>query len=156
MNNKISIVTGKIQSGKTTGLFKFINTKESVDGILCPIVNNKRVLYHISSKTMKTFEVSKSGEGTISIGKYIFLQKSFDWANEKLLNGFSANPKYLIIDEIGKLELKGEGLYKSLVKILELSNNSNTQLILVIRDYLLDEALKILSIPSEQYSILKL
>ena len=156
MNKQINIVTGKIQSGKTTGLFKFINTQKSVDGILSPIVNDKRVLYNISSKTMKIFEVSKSSEETISIGNYTFLQKSFDWANEKLLNGFSANPEYLIVDEIGKLELNGEGLYKSVIKILDQSKNSNIQLILVIRDYLLDEALKFFSISDNQYRILKL
>ncbi len=156
MNKKIKIVTGKIQSGKTTRLFQFINTQKSVDGILSPIVNDKRVLYHISSKAMKKFQVNKSNEDTISIGNYIFLQESFTWANKKLLNGFSANPEYLIIDEIGKLELKGEGFYPAIKKILEQSNNSSTKLILVIRDYLLEDALQFFIIANDQYEILNL
>lgn len=156
MKNKINIVTGKIQSGKTSGLFKLLNTRYSVDGILSPIVNEKRVLYHIASKTIKRFEVDESNEKTISIGNYIFLQESFDWANEKLIKGFSNKPDFLVIDELGKLELKGKGFYPSIKEILEIKDNSATQLILVIRDYLLDEVLHYYGICDNEYEILNI
>lgn len=156
MKNKINIVTGKIQSGKTSGLFKLLNTRYSVDGILSPIVNEKRVLYHIASKTIKRFEVDESNEKTISIGNYIFLQESFDWANEKLIKGFSSKPDFLVIDELGKLELKGKGFYPSIKEILEIKDNSATQLILVIRDYLLDEVLHYYGICDNEYEILNI
>ncbi len=156
MKNKINIVTGKIQRGKTSGLFKLLNTRYSVDGILSPIVNEKRVLYHIASKTIKRFEVDESNEKTISIGNYIFLQESFDWANEKLIQGFSSKPDFLVIDELGKLELKGKGFYPSIKEILEIKDNSATQLILVIRDYLLDEVLHYYGICDNEYEILNI
>jgi nucleoside-triphosphatase THEP1 len=156
MKNKINIVTGKIQSGKTTGLFKLLNTRYYVDGILSPIVNEKRVLYHIASKTIKRFEVDESNEKTISIGNYIFLQESFDWANEKLIKGFSNKPDFLVIDELGKLELKGKGFYPSIKEILEIKENLTTQLILVIRDYLLDEVLHYYGICDNEYEILNI
>jgi nucleoside-triphosphatase THEP1 len=156
MKNKINIVTGKIQSGKTSGLFKLLNTRYYVDGILSPIVNEKRVLYHIASKTIKRFEVDESNEKTISIGNYIFLQESFDWANEKLIKGFSSKPDFLVIDELGKLELKGKGFYPSIKEILEIKDNSATQLILVIRDYLLDEVLHYYGICDNEYEILNI
>lgn len=154
MKNKIKIVTGKIQSGKTTKLFNFVSTKNSIDGILSPIVNHKRVLYHISSKTIKIFETKSKVNGTIAIGNYIFLQESFDWANKKLLQGFYNKPKYLVIDEIGKLELNGKGFYPSVKKILEIKDNLSTQLILVIRDYLLDKSLHFFDI--DKYEILNI
>jgi nucleoside-triphosphatase THEP1 len=156
MNKKIRIVTGKIQSGKTTSLFRFANSQKSIDGILSPIVNCKRRLYHISSKTVKDFEIDQSSEETISVGKYFFLKKSFKWANSKLLEGFSKSPEWLIIDEIGKLELKGEGFHSATQKILMDKINSNTKIILVIRDYLIEEALKYYNIAHNDYTFLEL
>jgi len=152
----IQIVTGKIQSGKTTRLFKYANSLKSVDGILAPIVNDKRRLYHISSKTVKDFEVDQLNKNTISVGKYFFLKNSFIWANEKLLESFSNSPDYLIIDEIGKIELKGEGLHIAAKKIIEERKKSKTTILLVIRDYLLKEALDYYNIAEEDYSILEL
>lgn len=151
---KIKIVTGKIQSGKTTSLFKFINENKNTDGILAPIVNNKRTLYHISTKTIKEFEAEKHSANTVSVGKYHFLNESFYWANEKLIESFNSSVKYLIIDEIGKLELRGEGLHKSTQVILNEIKNSDKILILVIRDYLLDEILKYYNITEHEYEVL--
>ncbi len=156
MNNKIKIVTGKIKSGKTTSLFRFMNLQKSVDGILAPIVNDKRRLYHISSKTVKDFEVDHQNENTISVGKYFFLKDSFNWANEKLIESYIKEPDWLIIDEIGKLELQGEGLHTSTKKILGERNKYRTFIILVIRDYLLEESLKDYNISEGDYDILKL
>jgi len=101
---KIYIVTGPIQTGKTTRLFNFIKAKNSVDGILAPVVNNKRALFHISTKQLKILEAENPGEKTIPVGKYNFLKEVFEWANKKLLKSFNAKPEWLIIDEVGKLE----------------------------------------------------
>ena len=138
--SKIKIFTGPVHTGKTTRLFKYISDKQSVDGILSPIVNEKRIIYHISSKTIKEFEVKNSSENTITIGKYIFLNKSFDWANEQIIVGNNSNNEILIIDEIGKLELKSEGLHKSISAVLS-NPLIKSELILVVRDYLFEEVI---------------
>ncbi|MDX1700105.1 MAG: nucleoside-triphosphatase, partial [Melioribacteraceae bacterium] len=143
-------------SGKTTKLFTYIKKLPSVDGILVPIVNEKRMLYHISSKVMKVFEVDKESSKTVSIGKYIFLKESFDWANQKILQSYNDEPDYLVIDEIGKLELRKEGLHDSFATILKSISHSNTSLILVIRNYLLNEVMRTYNIPEENYEILEL
>ena len=156
MNRKIKIVTGEIQSGKTTSLFSFANLHKSTDGILAPIVNDRRKLYHISSKTMKELEIYQQSKKTISVGKYFFLKDSFIWANQKLIESFLKSPNWLIIDEIGKLELLSEGLHAATKRILYERNKSETTIILVIRDYLLDKALKHYSISDEVYDILEL
>lgn len=156
MTPKIKIVTGKIHSGKTTSLFKFIGEHKNADGILTPIVNNKRTLYHISTKTIKEFEAVTLSSNTVSVGKYHFLKESFTWANKKIIESFNSSAEYLIIDEIGKLELRGEGFHKSTKEILGKLNNSNSILILVIRDYLLDEILKYYNIMEQDYEVLVL
>lgn len=154
MSNKIKIVTGKIQTGKTTRLFVFANSHKSVDGILSPVVNNKRMLYHLSSKTIKEFETSDHSKNIISVGKYDFLAESFNWANNKINKSFLEKPEWLIIDEIGKLELKGLGLHPSVNTILSQKNNEYVKIILVIRDYLLSDALDFYQIQKDQYEII--
>ena len=151
---KIYIVTGKIQTGKTTGLFSFASNNKSVDGILAPIVDGQRRLYHISSKTLKNFEVKEHNNSTVSVGKYLFLSESFNWANSKILESFNNSPDWLIIDEIGKLELKGEGLHRSVESVIKKVDTSTTKIILVIRDYLLNEALELYGISDSDYEIL--
>ena len=142
MSNEIYIVTGKIQSGKTTRLFEFIKNHKSVDGILAPIVNGKRKLFHISSKELKELEVPYSDNSTISVGKYNFLKEAFKWGNAKLLESFSNEPEWLIIDEIGKLELLGKGLEPAISEIFQSLIKNKTKIILVIRDYLVDEVIQ--------------
>ncbi|MCP5062418.1 MAG: hypothetical protein GY936_08145 [Ignavibacteriae bacterium] len=156
MKKKIYIVTGPIHSGKTTRLFKFVVNQNSIDGILAPIVNEERKLYHISSRKIKNLEVSESSDETISIGKYHFLQESFDWANANLIKSFNQVPDWIIIDELGKLELKREGLHKSASYILDKINDSSTKIILVIRDYLLEDIIEFYGISKEEYEILDL
>ena len=156
MNPRIKIVTGKIHSGKTTSLFRFISENKAADGILAPIVNERRRLYHISTKTIKDLEVDKKSEGTISVGKYHFLNESFKWANKKLLESYNLPTTYLIIDEIGKLELNGGGLHESTKEIVERIRNSEKYLILVIRDYLLKDVLQYYQINKHDYEILHL
>lgn len=153
---KIRIVTGPIQSGKTTKLFKYVYEIKNIDGILAPIVNDKRRLYHISSKTIKELEIDRPSEKTISVGRYHFLRESFIWANECLSNSFYSNTNNLIIDEIGKLELMGEGLHKATCEIINNIDNSNKNLVIVVRDYLLKDVLEYYSITPKNYEILNL
>lgn len=156
MNKRIKIVTGKVQTGKTTRLFTFTHSHDSVDGILAPIVNEKRKLFHLSSRTMKELEVDEPNNNTISIGKYHFIKESFTWANEKLIESFNSYPEWLIIDELGKLELKGEGLHKATSFILKNKSELEINVILVIRDYLFEEMLKYYNISNVEYEILEI
>lgn len=156
MKNQIRIVTGPIQSGKTTRLFKFVNTQTSVDGILSPIVNDKRVLYHIGSRTIKEFEVNSFDKNIIEVGKYKFLQASFDWGNKILIAGLRKNPEWLIIDEVGKLELQEKGFHNSLKLILTELEIFDTKLVLVIRDYLMKETIIKYNLDQFGYEIMEI
>ena len=141
MNNKVIILTGEIQTGKTTLLQQFCRQRNDVAGILTPVVNGKRVFYDIAGKNSFSMEAS-GDEDSIPIGKYVFSVAAFAKANNILLSAVAHNDcKYLIIDEIGPLEIKQQkGLYQSLNKIPGSSFNYN--LIIVVRQSLVDEALK--------------
>ncbi|MEG8945928.1 nucleoside-triphosphatase [Rosettibacter firmus] len=151
MKNKIYIITGLSKTGKTTRLMNWALNQKSIDGILQPVVDGKRCFYHISSRTLMLLG-SDDDFNTIKVGKYKFNQEAFKWANEKLINTSDKNYEWLVIDEIGLLELQGKGLDKS-IKII-LKNSTSMNLIFVIRESLLNKALQHYNI--KDYQILEL
>ncbi len=139
---RLYILSGPIHSGKTTRLSKWIQSEHKVDGILQPVINGKRFLQHMSSGEKRQLEMSEtfSDKNVIKIGQYLFDQAVFNWAQEKLLIAGRNDLDWLVIDEFGKLELKGEGLEPAISKIInEKAENSNANIIVVVRDYLLSE-----------------
>lgn len=140
MSNNIIIFTGQIQIGKTTLLQHFCTQQNNVAGILTPIVNGKRVFYNIEDKVFFEMEAA-ADEEKLAIGKYLFSAEAFVKANNILLAASKkADIKYLIIDEIGPLEIKKQqGLYQSLKKII--NSDFTYTLILVVRQSLVDEVI---------------
>ncbi len=141
---KIYILSGKTGIGKTTFLANWIK-ENNADGILAPVLNSKRHLHHISSNQIKKLEVAYKAENkkTISVGKYLFDENIFEWAREKLFESFKSNPEWLVIDEIGPLELNGKGLEPAISQILKsIDNQSKIKIIFVVRENLIDKFFK--------------
>ncbi|GAB2833424.1 nucleoside-triphosphatase [Ferruginibacter profundus] len=140
MSHKVIILTGEIQTGKTTLLQQFCLQQPNVAGILTPVVNSKRMFYDIAEK--KYFDMEALGnEEPLAIGKYLFSAAAFTKANNILLAA-DKNAGYLIIDEIGPLEVrKQQGLYQSFKEIL--SATFNSALIIVVRQSLVDEMIAV-------------
>ena len=141
----IYILTGEIRSGKTSALLKWCKNRNDVDGVLCPDnAEGKRYFLEVKSKNEFEFETELDTEAIIEIGNFKFLKSAFEKANTYLLAVASENEsQYLIIDELGKLELKKEGLHLSAERLIpNYETNENKHLILVVRDYLLDAVLE--------------
>jgi len=91
---------------------------------------------------------SPTDSNVIAIGKYIFNTRAFDHAKEVLRTALNQRKDWLIIDEIGPLELKGGGFDNILREILSEKDDKhqpqkgNIQLILVIRESLVDAIVK--------------
>ena len=103
----IYIFTGEINSGKTNSLLKWSKEKPYIFGILTP-KNEKRERYFLDLNSGITFkmEANEFDVNTISVGPYLFKKESFDLANQILGNTVKKlNKGFLIIDELGKLEL---------------------------------------------------
>jgi nucleoside-triphosphatase THEP1 len=133
--SSIKIISGPINSGKTTALFKWAAERSGIDGVLQPVIEGKRFLYHINSRTV--FSLEPAGEeDALTVGKFRFSRNAFRWANGKLIEAVKQNYDALIFDEIGKLESEGEGLAPALNYALESSGSAS--LILVVRENLLD------------------
>lgn len=127
------ILTGAIQSGKTTALQEWLKDKNA-RGILSPVVNDVRKLYAIQEKIDIPFQAPVCLPHTISVGRFHFYTKAFDRANEILLKEAIAD--WCVIDEVGPLELRGQGFFPALEKLLK---NPSGNLLLVVRSSLLEE-----------------
>lgn len=138
----IYILTGHIRTGKTTALLEWSKNRTDVDGLLSPDDEfGKR--YFLKIKNQETFplEVSIDSNNVITIGNFKFLKSAFEVANDYLISaGNEKRTKYLVIDELGKLELLNEGLYQAAENLIPIyENDEYHHLILVVRSALLNE-----------------
>jgi nucleoside-triphosphatase THEP1 len=154
MSNKIIILTGEVQTGKTTSLQQFCAQRNNVAGILTPIIKGKRMFYDISGKISFEMEASE-GEEKLIIGKYLFSAASFKKANHILLQESKRDHiGYLIIDEIGPLEIKQQkGFYNSFTAIL--NSLFSYTLIIVVRQALVEDVVALFNLKSYNTEIHK-
>ena len=152
MNKEILVLTGPIKTGKTTRLLNWLSDKENVYGIATPIVENKRVFYDLFEKKYFAMEAGNDEKEILTIGKYVFSKKGLKNAEEIIEKGIQ-NSQFLVIDEIGPLELKGEGFCNVLEKVLKIEKR-NFILLLVVRDSTLSEVLRFFKI--DRYKIFEI
>lgn len=148
MNDEILILTGPVKTGKTTRLLNWLSDKENVHGIATPIVENKRVFYDLFEKKYFPMEAGSDENEILTIGKYVFSKNGFKKAEGVIEKGMQ-NSLYLVIDEIGPLELKGEGFCGVLEKVLKVEKRDFI-LVLVVRDRVLSEVLNFFEIDRYQ------
>ena len=151
----IDILTGPIQSGKTTHLISWLKFHKNCAGILAPVVDTKRQLYSIHNEEFHPFEVTENtsqDEEFLTVGKYRFRKTSFEWARLQLEQAIKLKPQWLVIDEIGPIELRGEGLEPQVSKIIsKYPRSRKNRVILVIREQLLEKAIEFYNLGDETH-----
>lgn len=145
-NKQIFIFTGPIRSGKTTALTRWA-AAVAAKGILTPDnETGRRMLHCLSSNRQLALELpAYTEEDGISVGRFFFSRKAFGAGQQQLLRDMEEDPPWLLIDEVGKLELqRSEGFEPALSHILQRYQSGLMQgrLLLVVRDSLLEEALR--------------
>ncbi len=144
MKREILILTGPIQSGKTTLLLIWAK-QQHIAGILTPLVEGHR--HFLDIETGKFFPMIASEEETqvLEIGKYRFSATGFEKATILLKQACSKpGHSFLVIDEIGPLELnRQKGFYEILLFLLD-NLEMNCRIVLVVRDKCLPEASRLL------------
>lgn len=153
--NKIFIVTGQIKTGKTTRLMKWVNQQNNIDGILQPVIEDKRFIYHIASRTLKELETN-SKENITSIGKYNFSNETFEWCKAIINDSIKKNLDWIIIDEVGPLELNGKGLEPAFSNLLSERENIKSKILVVVRQEMLDKFLAHYKIQNNEFEIFEL
>jgi nucleoside-triphosphatase THEP1 len=141
MSHKIIILSAGIQTGKTTLLQQLCKQQNNIGGILTPVVEGERKFYDILQKLFFAMEASADKE-KLAIGKYLFSSAAFSKANNLLLEATQKpGMEYIVIDEIGPLEIKWQqGFYQSLKKIT--ARKVGFTLILVIRSSWVEQAMQ--------------
>jgi nucleoside-triphosphatase THEP1 len=122
----IDILTGKVQTGKTTLLRKItLELKRKgvrVGGFLNLSVYEKDQvigydLYNLKEETMRPFLRKQGQTNWEKIGPYSFIPDTLELAKSTILR--AKNIDICFVDEVGPYELEGKGLWPSLVAILE-------------------------------------
>lgn len=125
----IFILAAPIRSGKTTSLIKWSAGRNDVHGILTPLVDGKRVFMNVWTKEQWPMEAT-GDEEKLLVGRFQFSKAGFEKAIDIIKNAIDENG-WLIIDEIGPLELRGEGFHDVLKEIL---GKRKENILLVVRE----------------------
>ncbi|MBA4406834.1 hypothetical protein C0389_06130 [bacterium] len=141
---KIYFLTGPVHTGKTTRLMHWVTSQKNIDGIFQPVIDEKRFIYHIASRTLKLLDLPSAthDEKVIKIGKYFFSRDVFAWSQKILTDGFEKELDWLIIDEIGPLELSGTGFEPAITKIFSENEKFRGNILCVVRDSILEKVIE--------------
>jgi nucleoside-triphosphatase THEP1 len=138
MKPKVYILSRPVRTGKTTELTDWVKNK-NVAGVLMPDENERRQLLNLQSREVFNIQVLEANDNTVTVGHFHFDKTIFERANEILLEAVERNPDWIIIDEVGKLEIeKGVGLEPAVSEVIM---HYNGKLLLVVRDSLLEKAI---------------
>ena len=133
----IYILSGPVRSGKTSRLLLWIYRRSDVGGILTPVFYKKRYVLNIPAKTVRLLDAGEKDADVITVGDHRFSQRAFDWARQLLADALSAGYRWIVVDEIGFLELHGGGLDSVVKTILSKGAATNgRRLLLVVRENL--------------------
>jgi molybdopterin-guanine dinucleotide biosynthesis protein A len=140
------VITGEVQSGKTTWGTKYCNwLKERnfiVGGVLCPEVKNNglRVGYNVvdvrtgQSSVFGRFITDTDFPG-VEVGRYRISYDGLEFANRVIIEALDGRCDMIFIDEIGHLELAGHGIAEVARIALHKAANTTT----IVRKTLLTE-----------------
>ncbi len=126
----IFILSKPVHSGKTSSIVEWASDKNNVFGIITPVIDGKRMFMDAYSKNKFDMEATGSDEETLEIGRFIFSKNAFDKASGIITSAID-EPGWVIVDEVGPLELKQQGFHQALIKLLE---SRNGKILLVIRE----------------------
>ena len=152
-------ITGPINSGKTTMLYALCSRIDSagysIGGVIQVLPLPHAEKRDVSLSDQGTGEVRKlmqleAQDGWISFGRFYYDRATFTWAAEKI-EQFMASSDYMIIDEIGPIEMQDDGLHKIYQKVLKSFHGT---VITVVRENLLDTVLNKYDIKREKVLIL--
>jgi len=157
VKNRITIITGKVRSGKTTYLGKLISTLDDVGGIIQVAEGNRRFFVDIVSSEKIEITSEYIDQDTFKLGNFIFRRSAFIWAKGKLEKSLKGGHSTIAIDEYGPLELKGEGLEPFFSKFMNnIMINSDHKLVVVVREGLLKNFLNKFDLKEAEIKIEKI
>jgi nucleoside-triphosphatase THEP1 len=144
----VHIVTGKINSGKSTTIMSLYNSNQVGDGFLS-VKRMSRDKVHgyeimkLSTKQTKLMVVheefqSKDIKISCTIGPYLFIEDTLLYVENEIQEMIKNNISPIYLDEIGQLELYDQCFDNIFQQII----NSNTEVYITVREELIDKVIK--------------
>lgn len=143
MKKKIYLLSAPVQSGKTTKLLELLSLpNKKIGGFLSPDIGNSRVLINPENAAVVNFQVTDVNmeSSIVQIGRFNFRKSAFDEAGLWTIGQINRGLPFVVIDEIGKLELKNKGFH-SLIQQMIILHKENQSFLFVVRDYLVEDVI---------------
>ncbi len=124
----VYLVTGPVGAGKTTFLKDLVSELKKkgiktagllAEGVIEDGEKKGYRLVSVSDDEKKPFGYVKAKRGKVSTGKFTFSPDAVRWGEDVLWKGVVNGKDVLIIDEVGSLELKGQGWARAIEGILK-------------------------------------
>lgn len=154
------VVTGPINSGKTTRLFTLCSRLDSlgfsIGGVIqvMPLPNREKRNWILSDQgtgEIRTLMTTEEMPDWVPFGRFWYDQGVFNWASETILS-HNTHYDYITVDEIGPLELQGRGLAQAYRKLVHTYRGT---VITVIREELLEQVLEHFEIEKSSVAVLR-
>ncbi len=157
MSKRIKVLTGTINCGKTTYAAAMVSEKRAQGSIVGGVLS--KAFWDNGAKRGFYFEDISSGErillcaeegyggeelkksGGPDTGRFFFNPDAFLFAEKTLLA--ARNADIIIIDELGRLEAAGKGLYPVTTQLID---QFAGELVLIIRRELVEDILEVLQV----------
>ncbi|MEM6337724.1 MAG: hypothetical protein AAF752_14225, partial [Bacteroidota bacterium] len=140
---RITLLTGPKQSGKTTSLQQ---EYAGAWGILQPVEAGVRWVRDAATGEGKQLEAGDKADEqeVVSVGRFRFSRAAFAWAVDRLREaaGAAQPGEWLLVDEIGPLELRGEGVAPALPAVWAASRRG-VRVLLVVREGMAEEVAEV-------------
>ncbi len=140
----VIIVTGKINSGKTTKLLDLFKDDLSIDDGFVSIkkFNKSHEVEGYALQRLMTMDeypwLSKSTPSNEKIGDYYINQKTLEIVEKIISDLLTSRVQNIYLDEVGRLELEGRGFDKIIKEILK----HDVNLTIAVRDKFVDEVVE--------------
>jgi nucleoside-triphosphatase len=113
MIRRVRILHGDIGSGKTARARDWatqqVMTGRLVGGVLARKTSEGRRFVDLMTGDEVPLEQPADGEEALAVGRFLFRRAAFDWAIVRVEAAVSAGAQAVIIDEVGPLEMRGDG-----------------------------------------------
>lgn len=147
MKQNILLLTGDIQTGKSSALRTLFKGRSDCRGFITPDNVHGRVLEFLplGKRESMPMQAKTPNSSTLSIGRYHFYLSAFEKMKTELRSIKETPLQFNVIDELGKLELKGEGLSPELDDLIahwKIDPTKPEVLLIVVRAELIEKALQ--------------
>ncbi len=143
-NSFVLIITGEVHQGKTTFLAQLLQAMQTkgmpAAGFLsrAVTVENERRAYELEffpSGERLSMAIDEAREGWQSFRRYSFNPVAWEAGSKRLMEASTGKNTWLVIDELGPMELEGLGWHQLTTRLLELQH---PKMIWVVRKNQLD------------------